>query len=77
MRFLSLPGKYLFQVDRAKDEIRMIEDVLTGVGARGDDEVRISQASPKKEFVGTVEDVFERAIFGRQEDPIKNRWRIT
>ena len=77
VRFRYLSGKYHFEVARAKPVIRLIEDVLVEAQAQNDEEVRISQASPKKEFVGTVEDVFERAIFGYQENPIKNRWRIT
>jgi hypothetical protein len=77
IRFRYLSGKYHFEVARAKPKIRMIEDVLVEANAQTDEEVRISQAAPRKEFVGSVGDVFERAIFGYQENPIKNKWRIT
>jgi hypothetical protein len=77
VRFRYLSGKYHFEVSRAKPKIRLIEDVLVEAQAQGDEEVRISQASPKKEYVGTVSDVFDRVIFGYLENPIRNRWRIT
>lgn len=77
IRFRYLSGVYHFEVGRAKSKIRLIEDVLVEASAVTDEEVRISQAAPRREFVGTVGDVFERAIFGYQENPIKNKWRIT
>jgi hypothetical protein len=77
VRFRYLSGKYHFEVARAKAKIRLIEDVLTDAQAQLDEEVRISQAAPRREYVGTVADVFDRVIFGAIENPIRNRWRIT
>jgi hypothetical protein len=77
IRYRHFGDSYNFEVVNAKDEIKAIEDVLTLVGAYGPERVFISQAEPRKEFVGTVEDVFERGIFGYQGNPRRNRWRFT
>lgn len=78
VRYRHFGDSYNFEVVNAKRKIETIEDVLTLVGAYGPERVFIAQAEPRKEFVGTVEDVYERRIFGYQENPKgKNRWRFT
>jgi hypothetical protein len=77
IRFRYLSGKYYFEVARAKPKIHLIEDILVEAQAQPDEEVRISQALPRREFVGTVADVFDRVIFGALENPVQNSWRIT
>lgn len=77
VRYRHFGDSYNFEVSNAKKKIETIEDVLTLVGAYGPERVFIAQAEPRKELVGTVEDVFERRIFGYQENPRKSRWRFT
>jgi hypothetical protein len=77
VRYRHFGDSYNFEVVNAKKKIETIEDVLTLVGAYGPERVFIAQAEPRKELVGTVDDVFERRIFGYQENPRRNRWRFT
>jgi hypothetical protein len=77
IRYRHFGDSYNFEVVNAKDEVERIEDILTLVRAYGPEKIFIAQAEPRKEFVGTVEDVFERRIFGYQRNPRRNRWRFT
>jgi hypothetical protein len=78
VRYRHFGDSYNFEVVNAKRKIETIEDVLTLVDAYTLEKVYIAQAEPRKDFTGTVEDVFERRIFGYQENPKrKNRWRFT
>ena len=76
-RFRFLAGAYAFEVDNAKRRIGIIENVLADARAYGRETVVISQAVPKREFEGSVDDVYERRIFMWQENPARNRWRFT
>lgn len=77
VRYRHFGDSYNFEVVNAKKKIKTIEDILALVGGYGPERVFIAQAEPRKEFVGTVDDVFERRIFGYQENPSRNRWRFT
>ena len=77
-RFRVLADSFNFEVDSARRRMRLVEDVLTQVGAIQEDAVVISQASPRREFEGTVADVYDRIILRFQENnPKLNRWRFT
>ena len=77
VRFRHLAGTYAFEVDNAKRRIDVITDILTLVDAFVYENVTISQVKPLKEFQGTVADVYDRKVFGYQENPAHNRWRFT
>lgn len=77
-RFRLFSDHWAFEVDSLKNRLPLIEDILTAHGATPNEFVRVSQAKPRKEFEGTVDDVFERTIAkhfdlaGR-----KSRWRFS
>ena len=77
VRYRHFGDSYNFELNNAKEQIKTVDDVLALVDAYLLEKVFISQAKPKKEFRGTVEDVYERRIFGYQENQSKNRWRFT
>ena len=77
IRFRYLSGVYAFEVDNAKRRIEVIEDVLQAANALPNEAVAISQISPMREFQAAVQDAFDRTIFGFQENPNKNTWRLS
>lgn len=77
IRFRHFGDSYNFEVESARGKIETVEEVLVNLEAYEGERVYISQASPRKDFVGTVADVFDRKIFGYQENPRKNRWRFS
>lgn len=77
VRYRHFGDSQNFELRSARDQIDVVEDVLSRIGAYGEERVFISQLTPKKEFVGTVNDVFDRKILRFQENPRKNRWRLS
>lgn len=77
VRFRHFGDSYNFEVSSGRRKRDVIEDVLALSGATSEDRVFISQAEPRKEFRGTVGDVFDERILSYQENPSKNRWRFT
>jgi hypothetical protein len=76
-RFRWLMGVYAFEVDDARERLPLIEQILVAAKASEDENVAISQVSPKREYQGTVRDVFDRVIFRFSQNPKKNTWRFS
>lgn len=76
-RYRHFASAYTFEVDSLRKRYGVIESVLADSDAFEKEEVVVSQASPRKEFRGTVKDVYERTLGSYQENPSKNRWRVT
>ena len=62
-RYRYLDGKYLFEVDNAKNRAGIIERVLQKAQAISQEEVVITQFSPHQEFSGTVGALYDGSIF--------------
>ena len=80
IRFRYLSGVYLFEVDSIQRRLGTIEDVLVKVGAFEGESVSISQAEPKADYEGTVQDVYDKRIGRFAANPpgeITLDWRIT
>lgn len=77
-RFRYLDGNWLFEVDFARTKMSYIDEVLSDCGAHSSETVTISQVSGKsQDFEGTVDDVFDRKILSFQNNPKKNKWRLS
>lgn len=76
-RFRYLMGIYAFEVDNASRRLPVIEKVLSDVRAYGQENVSISEFDPRREYEGTVEDVFDRKITRFAANPGKNTWRFS
>jgi hypothetical protein len=77
IRYRYLAGVHAFEVNSAKKRMGDIEDVLVLAKAGADETTTISQLTPKREFEAKVSDVFDRTIFGFQENPKRNKWRLS
>lgn len=77
VRFRYLSGTYAFEVDKARDRMGLIADVLASARALSFETVLISQVTPVRDFEGTVDDVYNHTILGSQANPAKNGWRFT
>ncbi len=76
-RFRYLVGVYAFEVDNAARRMSVIEKVLADVKAYTAESVSISEFDPRREYEGTVEDVFDRRITRFAANPGKNTWRFS
>ena len=78
VRYRAFSDLLNIEVDDARQRMTTIEDILFRTQAHMHEKVLIHQATPRKEFEGTVADVFERAILRFQANPgEKNSWRFT
>jgi len=76
-RFRSMGGVWAFEVDRAKAKIGLIEEILVKHQAYPQERVVISQATPKKDYQGSVSDLYDRSMFRHYEPDRLNRWRVS
>jgi hypothetical protein len=76
-RFRLFSDFWSFEVDNARGRISLVEDILVHHRAYPHEEIRISQAKPKREYAGTVAQFYDRSIFRTWELGRKNRWRFT
>jgi hypothetical protein len=76
-RYRHFASAYTFEVDNLRTRYDVIEAVLADSSAYEQEEVVVSQASPRKEFKGTVKDIYDRTLGNYQANATKNKWRIT
>lgn len=76
-RFRFLGGVWGFEVYQVKSKISLIEDVLVAQNAYPQERVLISQASPKRDYQGTVAEFYDRAMFRHYELGRRNNWRMS
>lgn len=78
VRYRAFSDLLNFEVDDARRRMGVVEEILHRTKAYPYEKILIHQAAPRKEFEGTVEDVFERVILRFQSNPGKsNKWRFT
>ena len=76
-RYRHFASAYTFEVDNLRKRYRIIENVLADSDAFAKEEVIVSQASPRREFKGTVQDIYDQTLGQYQENPRRNKWRVT
>lgn len=76
-RYRPWSGLYVFEVDNARRRIDLVERILVDADAFEGEQVKISQARPRRQFDGFVSEVFDRTIFRYQENPYGNKWRFS
>lgn len=76
IRFRYLSGTWNFEVDQARLRIGILEDVIVQGKAYPEERVVVAQASPKRDYQGTVAEFYDRSMF-RHYDLGRNRWRVT
>ena len=76
-RFRYLSGIWHFEVDQAKPWISIFKDILVQGNAYPQEQVAIAQASPKRDYRGTVAQFHDRSMFRHYELGRGNRWRLT
>jgi hypothetical protein len=77
MRFRFLGGVWNFEVNNVKSKKDMIEEILVTHQAWPQERIIISQASPKKDYQGTVSGFYDRSIFRHYELGRLSRWRFS
>lgn len=77
VRFRFFGGTWSFEVDKASRRLAVIERILAKQGAYTEDRVLISQLAPRRDFVGTVAEFYDRAMFRQYELGRRNRWRLS
>jgi len=75
-RFRYLSGTWNFEVDSVRSRIDAIERILVGHRAYPQERVVVSQATPKRDYQGTVSEFYDRSMF-RHYELGRSRWRVT
>ncbi len=76
-RFRYLGGVWNFEVNNVKMKKDLIEDILVTHQAWPQDRIVISQASPKRDYQGSVSQFYDRSMFRNYELGRLSRWRLS
>lgn len=76
LRFRFLSGVWNFEVDTVKTRINHIEEILVSHKAYPQERVVVSQVRPKRDFQGTVSQLYDRSMF-RHYELGRNPWRFS
>src|SRR3990170_1849178 len=75
-RFRFLSGVWNFEVDSVKRRRQLIEDILVTHQAFHLERVVISQATPKRDYQGSVAQFYDQSMF-RHYELGRSTWRVT
>jgi hypothetical protein len=76
-RFRFLSGVWNFEVNSIRNKKDLIEEILVTPQAWPQERIVISQASPKRDYQGSVSQFYDRSMFRHYELGHLSRWRFS